>query len=78
MMSLFIAPSGIADVGHQLYHFVTGLLDVDLNKECDEHCFFQSVIGKGDHAGVSVTTTHAVAEEARDKRAAKKTKDEKR
>lgn len=71
MLSLFIAPSGIVDIGHQLYHFVTGRLDMDSHKECREHCFFQSVIGKGDQAGVSVTARHPVAELAREKRTTK-------
>jgi molybdopterin-synthase adenylyltransferase len=79
MLSLFVAPSDIADLGHQLYHFVTGRLDVDSHKKCDEHCFFQSVIGRGDHTGVGVTAAHPVAAEAREKRAAKlsQEKDEK-
>ncbi|MBN9180125.1 MAG: hypothetical protein J0J00_06175, partial [Microbacterium sp.] len=65
MLTLFIAPSGVSDVGQQLYHFVLGSMDVDSNKECHENCFFQSVIGKGDFANVTVYGEHAVAVAAR-------------
>lgn len=70
MLTLFIAPSEIDDVGQQLYHFVLGTLDVDRNKECHENCFFQSVIGKGDLAGVTVYGEHTVAVNARELRMA--------
>ncbi|MEP7376826.1 MAG: ThiF family adenylyltransferase [Chitinophagaceae bacterium] len=70
MLSLFIAPSGIADVGQQMHHFVIGQMDVDSSKKCDGHCFFQSVIGRGDCSGITVTGKHIVAEEARRLRSA--------
>jgi len=74
MMILFIAPSGIADVGQQLYHFVLGSMDAEQNKPCYENCFFQSVTGKGDYSNVTVYAQHPVAVKARLKReqAAKK------
>lgn len=65
MLTLFIAPSGISDVGQQLYHFVLGSMDVESNKQCHENCFFQSVVGKGDFANVKVYDEHAVAVMAR-------------
>lgn len=68
MLSLFIAPSGIADVGQQLYHFVLGTMDVEKETHCNENCFFPSVVGKGDFAGVIVYGPHAVAENARNLR----------
>lgn len=68
MLSLFIAPSGIADVGQQLQHFVLGTLDVETEMHCHENCFFPTVAGKGDFAGVTVYGRHAVAENARDLR----------
>jgi len=61
MLTLFIAPSRIDDVGQQLYHFVLGTMDIDSGKECNENCFFQSVIGKGDLSGVTVYGEHDVA-----------------
>ncbi|MBB1286832.1 ThiF family adenylyltransferase [Flavisolibacter sp. BT320] len=69
LLSLFIAPSGIADVGQQLYHFVLGSLDVDREKACHKNCFFPTVVGKGDFAGLTVYGPHAVAESARNLRA---------
>lgn len=68
MLTLFIAPSGIDDVGQQLYHFVLGTMDIDSNKECHENCFFQSVVGKGDFSGVTVYGEHTVAVKARELR----------
>jgi molybdopterin-synthase adenylyltransferase len=65
MLSLFIAPSGLADVGQQMHHFVIGRLDVDTSKKCDDHCYFQSVIGRGDNSGITVTGRHIAAEEGR-------------
>lgn len=69
LLTLFIAPSGIADVGQQLYHFVLGTMDVDTSKVCHENCFFQSAIGKGDLAGVTVYGEHEIAVVARNLRA---------
>ncbi|MBE7170512.1 MAG: ThiF family adenylyltransferase [Williamsia sp.] len=69
LLSLFVAPSGIADVGQQLYHFVLGSLDVDAEKACHKNCFFPTVVGKGDFAGLTVYGPHAVAERARNLRA---------
>jgi len=68
MLTLFIAPSGIDDVGQQLYHFVLGTMDIDSNKECHENCFFQSVIGRGDLSGVTVYGEHTIAVKARELR----------
>ena len=65
MLSLFIAPSGIADVGLQNYHFVSGRMDVEENAQCQEFCFFPTIIGKGDNCGVQVWSRHPKAEEAR-------------
>lgn len=65
MLTLFIAPSGIADVGQQLQHFVLGTMDIDSGKLCHENCFFQSVIGRGDLSGVAVYGEHEIAVTAR-------------
>ena len=70
MLTLFIAPSDIDDVGQQLYHFVLGTMDIDRGKECHENCFFQLVIGKGDLSGVTVYGDHKVAVIARRSRMA--------
>lgn len=65
MLTLFIAPSDIDDVGQQLYHFVLGTMDIESGKECHENCFFQTVIGRGDLSGVTVYGQHNVAVGAR-------------
>lgn len=67
LLSLFIAPSGISDVGLQNYHFVSGRMDVEENAQCQELCFFPTIIGKGDNCGVQVWGRHPKAEEARGK-----------
>lgn len=64
MLSLFMAPGEVADVGHQMYHFVLG----DMSKStfaCHEQCFFQTIIGKGDHSGIEVYGAHIAAQLAR-------------
>lgn len=65
MLTLFISPSGIDDVGQQLYHFVLGSMDIECNKECHENCFFQSIVGRGDFSKVTVYGEHEVAVVAR-------------
>lgn len=72
MLSLFISPSGVNDVGQQLHHFVLGTMDVDTSHQCHENCYFQSIIGCGDFSGVKVTHWHPIAEKARNQRAASK------
>jgi hypothetical protein len=65
MLSLVLSPSGLSDVGQQLYHFTLGTLDIENKKHCHENCFFPSVVGKGDFAGVTVYARHKVAEDSR-------------
>ncbi|WP_276348839.1 ThiF family adenylyltransferase [Daejeonella sp. JGW-45] len=64
MLSLFTQPSGIADVGQQMHHFVIGRMNVITNN-CHENCFFLSIVGKGDSTGIEVYGEHKVAEETR-------------
>jgi len=64
MLSLFLAPGDIADLGQQMYHFVLGSLEVS-RINCHENCFFPTIIGKGDHSGIEVYGEHKVAEQAR-------------
>lgn len=68
MLSLFISPSGVNDVGQQMYHFVLGTMDVDTSHQCHENCYFQTIVGRGDLTGVQVTHKHPVAEKARKQR----------
>jgi Dinucleotide-utilizing enzymes involved in molybdopterin and thiamine biosynthesis family 2 len=71
MLSLFISPSGISDVGQQMYHFVTGTLDIVQTDNCNDNCFFQSIIGKGDLSEVIVYGEHSVAKHSREIRTTK-------
>jgi ThiF family len=64
MLSMVVAPSGLANVGAQNYHFVTGTLDAD-HGQCKESCLYPSFTAKGDSTGIIVTGKHAKAEEAR-------------
>jgi molybdopterin-synthase adenylyltransferase len=66
LLNLFIAPSGVSDVGLQNYHFVSGRMDVEENRQCQEFCFFPTILGKGDNSGIQVVGRHSKAEEARD------------
>ena len=64
MLSLFLAPGDIADLGQQMYHFVLG--DMSISRiSCHENCFFPTIIAKGDHSGIEVYGKHAIAEQSR-------------
>ncbi len=65
LLSLFIAPSGIANLGQQMYHFVIGSMEQNKNISCNDNCFFQTIIGLGDKSGVTVHGKHKTAENAR-------------
>ena len=69
MLSMVIAPSRMGNVAAQLYHFVDGSLDKENERRCNASCFFSTVIARGDRAGVSCTSRHRLAEEARASRA---------
>ena len=65
MLSLIISPSGVADVGQQLNHFVTGTMDTDTLKKCDNNCYFLTILGRGDNSGIEVSAKHKIAELSR-------------
>jgi molybdopterin-synthase adenylyltransferase len=65
LQNMLIAPSGMADVGQQMYHFVSGQLDRDKSKDCYQACYFQEVVGRGDLVNTIVYGVHPVAEAAR-------------
>jgi molybdopterin/thiamine biosynthesis adenylyltransferase len=71
MLTMTIAPCGIANVGEQMYHLVPGFLDPPSFRVCTETCLYPSFTGKGDRVGIKVTGRHPVAEAARARRAAK-------
>ncbi len=67
LISLVIAPGGIADVGPQLYHLSTGSLDRD-GASCESDCLYAGpLLGSGDQA-IDPTGVHDVAEQARKRR----------
>jgi molybdopterin-synthase adenylyltransferase len=64
-LSMIVAPSGIADVGAQMYHLATGELERD-EESCDHTCLYSGPwLAKGDTTGIRVTARHEVAGEAR-------------
>lgn len=65
LLSLFIAPAGVSDVGLQNYHFVSGRLDVEENRQCQDFCFFPKIKGKGDNSGIQIWGKHSKAEKTR-------------
>jgi len=66
-LSMVVAPSGVADVRAQLFHFTTGRVDVD-ERDCEPQCpYVLEVSCLGDRAPI-VTGPHAAAEAARDRR----------
>ena len=68
LLSLFIAPSGLSDVGQQMFHFVPGTLEQDKSKCCNPECYFLVILGKGDFSGIEVYGVHSVAKAARKSR----------
>lgn len=65
LLNLFIAPSGIADVGQQMFHFTLGRMDQDKTKVCCEECYFKTITGMGDYTGVQVHGIHVLSESIR-------------
>jgi hypothetical protein len=70
LLSYFIAPSDVSDVGRQMYHFTTGTLDTERNDECKLNCFFPTILGRTHYTDVIVTGSHPVAEAKRAEREA--------
>ena len=67
MLSLVIAPCGIANVGQQIYHLKTGTLESIHGQSCQNNCIMPTFLGKGDSTGVILYGRHKVAEEQREK-----------
>lgn len=66
-LSMVVAPSGIADVRAQLFHFTTGRLDID-DRDCEPHCpYSHELMMLGDRAPL-VTGPHKAAAAARERR----------
>ena len=70
LLSMVVAPIGIADAGVQTHHFVTGSLDQDW-PVCLDGCRYSGVhLGRGDAVVPGIEDVHAVAEAARVTRSA--------
>jgi molybdopterin-synthase adenylyltransferase len=68
-ISMVAAPAGIASYGAQMYHLALGTLDRD-DGACNDGCLYSGAfLGRGDASGIVVTGRHAIAEEARGRRA---------
>lgn len=69
LLTMVIAPCGIANVGEQMYHLVPGCLDLAADHACKRTCLYLSFVAKGDRTGITVTGRHPLAESARSDRA---------
>jgi hypothetical protein len=70
LISMVAAPQGIADLGGQSYHAVTGVLDHD-TRDCEPTCPYQhELIAAGDTTPALVEP-HTFAESERGERAAR-------
>lgn len=68
LLSMVVAPGGIADIGVQNYHFLTGSIDID-NEGCRPDCLYSGeLLSTGDASGIPVTGRHYAAERERAER----------
>lgn len=65
LLNLVLSPSGFADVGQQMFHFVNGKMDIEKTESCCSNCYFSEIIGKGDSLDIVVYGKHTKAEEVR-------------
>jgi hypothetical protein len=70
LISMVAAPQGIADLGGQSYHAVTGVLDND-TRDCAPTCPYQHEITGSGSRTPALIGTHGMAEQERDERAAR-------
>jgi hypothetical protein len=69
MLSMTLAPAGVADVGAQLFHFSTGSTDHD-RRGCEATCIYSpGQVAQGDSSPILATGEHALAQEERATRA---------
>jgi hypothetical protein len=65
MLSLVISPLGISNFGEYNYHFVTGSLDIERDKSCNDGCPYPLMTGRGDTLPYKLTGLHKEAERTR-------------
>lgn len=69
MLSMVVAPSGIADIGTHSYHFVPGEPAYEFTS-CSDNCLYSNdLLAVGSTSGITVTGHHQVAEAERTERA---------
>lgn len=66
-LSLFVSPGGVSQIGQQIYQMSLGILEKD-DRICYANCFYQTIIGKGEHTGVKLYGNHEIAEIKRSER----------
>lgn len=67
LISMIVAPQGIADLGGQIYHAVTGELDNDTHA-CNRHCPYQGELLATADEAPAMTGPHQAAEDERERR----------
>jgi len=66
---MFLAPSGVSNVGGDDYQFVLSQHKRDVSS-CNANCYFSGqLLARGDTIGWTVTGVHSAAARARDERA---------
>lgn len=70
-LKLVVPDPGLANLGVQHYHYVTGELETD-SRGCESNCLYPGMLALGDQAPISFVGRHAVAEQARAERAQKR------
>lgn len=68
MLSLFISPGDISNLGQQMYHLVNGEMSKGKTHKCHKNCDFKNIVGKGDKVEFVPYGDHLVAKRAREKR----------
>ena len=69
LLSMVVAPGGLADTGAQNYHFVTGGIDID-ERQCQPGCLYSgNLLSTGNRSGITVIGRHHAAEQERAERA---------
>jgi hypothetical protein len=65
LLTLLVAPEGFGKIGQHTYHMIPGEMEVDMDTQCHEKCYYQKIMGRADLAGAIVFSKHTVAELAR-------------
>jgi hypothetical protein len=67
LVSMVAAPQGIADLGGQIYHAVTGVLDND-TRDCEPNCPYQHELVATGESTPALVGSHPLAEHERAQR----------